>query len=281
MHRLEERRERALRVQVRRRRDADRPRARGAKVREDVAEEVRAHHDVEPVRMRDEVRGENVDVELVDAHVGIPRGHRLDALVPVRHRDRDPVRLRGGGQVLLRARLREVEREAQDPVDTLAGEARLLEDDLALGVRVHPAADARVLALRVLAHHEEVDVARLAIGERAPDAGHETARPEVDVLVELAAELDQHAPERDVVRYGRGPAHRAEEQRVVAADLVLPVLRHHRAVLGVVVAAPVEVIELEVDVELAGRRIEHAQPFGDDLLADAVARDDRDPVCGH
>ena len=65
LHRLEHRRIIALRVEVGRRRDANRACAGRAEVGQDIAEQVGADHDVEPVRMRHEVRGQDVDVVLV------------------------------------------------------------------------------------------------------------------------------------------------------------------------------------------------------------------------
>ena len=95
---------------------------------------------------------------------------------------------------------------------------------------------------------------RPASGRR--HAGHQPHRAQVDVLVELAPELDQRAPQRDVVRHRRRPADRAEEDRVVPADLLLPVLRHHAAVLRVVVAGgEVEVSSCTVEAVLLRRRL--------------------------
>ncbi len=54
---------------------------RPAEVREDIAEEVRGHHHVEPVRMQHEMRGQDVDVELVDLEVRIALVHLGHALV--------------------------------------------------------------------------------------------------------------------------------------------------------------------------------------------------------
>ena len=101
--------------------------------------------------------------------------------------------------MLLRRLARELEGEAQDAVDADARQDRLLHDELALGAGEHAAADGGVLALVVLAHDPEVDVAGLAAGERGRHAGHQPHRPQVHVLVELAAERDEQAPERDVV----------------------------------------------------------------------------------
>jgi len=183
--------------------------------------------------------------------------------------------------VLLRPLSGQFECEFQNPINSLSGKARLLKYDFAFSPFVHAAADAGILALGVLAHDEEVDVARLAIGQRRADARHEAAGPQVHVLVELAPELDQHAPQRDVIGHGGRPSHGAEEERVVLTDQLLPTRRHHRAVPGVVVAAPVEVIELQFDTEPARRRVEHAQALGHHFLADAVAGDHCDLVSRH
>ena len=56
-----------LRVDVGARGDADGAGAGGPEVGQDVAEQVAGHDDVEPVGVQHEVRGEDVDVELVDA----------------------------------------------------------------------------------------------------------------------------------------------------------------------------------------------------------------------
>src|SRR5439155_8765799 len=122
------------------RRDADGAGAGGAEIRQDVAEQVGRYDDVEPVGMRDEVRGQDIDVELVPADVGILLGHRLDALVPVRHRDRDAVRLGRGGQSLLRPLSGQFECEFQNPINSLSGKARLLKYDFAFSPFVHAAA---------------------------------------------------------------------------------------------------------------------------------------------
>jgi hypothetical protein len=137
--------------------------------------------------------------------------------------------------------LRQLEGKLQDAVHALAGKDRLLDHRLALGAFEHAAADRRVLALGVLAHHVEVDVAHLAVGQRAGHAGHQAHRAQVDVLVEVAPELDQRAPQRDVVGHRGRPADGAEVDGVKALELREPVVRHHLAVLQVVVAVgPVE-----------------------------------------
>ena len=251
----------------------------GPEVGEDVAEQIRRDDDVERVGLEHEQRRQDIDVELVPLDVGEVLRHRLHALVPVRHRDRDAVRLGRRGEVLLRRLLRQLERELQHAVDADAGEDGLLHDDLALGAGKCAPADRRILAFGVLAHDPEVDVARLAARERRRHARHQPHRAQIDVLVELAPEQDQRAPQRDVVRHLRRPADRAEEDRVMLADLLLPVLRHHAVVLGVVVVGgEIEPVLPHLEAELLRHRFQRAHAFRHDLLADAVARNDGDAV---
>ena len=179
--------------------------------------------------------------------------------------------------MLLAAALREIEGVAQDAVDADAAHHRLLHHDLALGARIHLAADRGIFALGVLAHDEEIDVARLAVGQRRWHARHQAHRTQIDILVELAPELQQRAPQGNVIRHRLRPADGAEEDRVMAADPRLPVVRHHAPVFGVVVAGgEVEGVERQIEIEAVGGGFEDAQALRHDLLADAVAGDHRD-----
>ena len=185
--------------------------------------------------------------------------------------------------MLLGPGLREVEGELEDAVDADAGHDGFLHHGLAVGAFEDLAADAGVFAFGVLPDDVEVDVAGLTSGQRAGHAGHQPHRPQVDVLVERAAELQQAAPQRDVVGHHVGPADGAEVDGVEAAEFVEPVVGQHLPVLDVVVGAGVvEVLEVELQVEGGGCGVEHAQAFGDDFGADAVAGDDGDAVgVGH
>ena len=174
--------------------------------------------------------------------------------------------------MLLWALLREIEGELQYAVDADARHHGFLDDDLALGAGKHLAADGGILALGVLAHDPEVDVAGLAVGERCRHTRHQAHWPQVDVLVELAPELEQRAPKRDVIRDLLGPADGAEEDRIVRADPLLPVLRQHAAVLGVIiVGGKIEVIELQVEAELLSRGLQNTHSFRRRFLTDAIA----------
>ena len=151
---------------------------------------------------------------------GIALRHRVEALVPVRHGDRDAVRLGGRGQVLLRraccASSKANFRMRSTPlrVNTVSW----ITISRSVPSNMRPPTE-RVLALGVLAHDEEVDVARLAVGERraarpasaAPAAGSRTGRSR--------GGTGSASPTARRGRAPSGPADGAEEDRVVAADL--------------------------------------------------------------
>ena len=76
-------------------------------------------------------------------------------------------------------------------------------------------------------------------GERRRHALEQPHRTQVHILLEIAADRHQQRPQRLHVGHRR-PADRAEKDRVMAGDAVEPVLRHHPAEAGMIIAAPVE-----------------------------------------
>ena len=279
VHGLEQGRMASVRVQVGRRRDADRAGAGRPQVGQDVAEQVRGHDHVEAVGVLHQVGAEDVDVEFVPGDVGIFQADGGDAFVPERHGDGDAVGFRGRRQVAARPPGGQFEGVAQDPVGAGTGEHRFLDGDFPVGAGEQAAARVGVFALGVFAHHQEVDVAGQPAGQRAGHAGHQPRRPQVDVLVELAADGDDGFPDGDVVRHPVGRAHGAEQDGVVPADAVLPVGRHHAAFAQVMVAAPVEGFEGQSQAEPGVGGFQYPQAFRHDFHADAVAGDHCDLSC--
>ena len=157
-------------------------------------------------------------------------------------------------------------------------EDRLLRRELVLGALVHAPADRRVLALVVLAHDPEVDVAGLAVGERAGHAGHEAHRAQVHVLAGTRAGSGSAGPRARRGRARRESPRRRGRSRRARGSASRPSFGHHLAVLRVVLAAPRLLVPREREAELAARGLEHAQALGHDFLADAVAGDHRDAV---
>jgi hypothetical protein len=79
-----------------------------------------------------------------------------------------------------------------------------------------------------------------------------------------------------------GVAGRAEQDRVVIADLLAAVLGHHAPVFLVILAAPAEVIELEGESPFAlGQRPQDFDSGVDDFRTDAVAGNGCDLVGLH
>ena len=134
---------------------------------------------------------------------------------------------------------------------------------------------------RVLAHDHPVEFRAADAAQRAGDAGQDARRAHVGVLVERLADGEPQSPQRDVVG-NVGHAGRAEQDGVVAFDQVAAVFGHERAGLLVALRAPVEVIEGNREAAVAlGAGLQHLDAGRDHLLADAVARNGRNPKRAH
>src|SRR5215475_11189524 len=101
MDRFEHRRKLPFRIEIRRRSNANRAHYRWSEIRKNVPKKIRSNHDIEPFRMPNKVRGEDINVELVGANVWIFFGYLVKAFIPERHGVNDAVGLRGGGEMLL------------------------------------------------------------------------------------------------------------------------------------------------------------------------------------
>jgi len=106
----------------------------------------------------------------------------------------DAVGFGSRGQMLFGAALRQIESVFQDAIHALTRKYRLLQHHLAFCAFKDAPAYRRIFALGIFAHHVEIDVAHMAIGERAGHAGHQAYRAQVHIFVEFATELDQGTP---------------------------------------------------------------------------------------
>ena len=76
---------------------------------------------------------------------------------------------------------------------------------------------------------------------------------------------------------GRRPPNSAEVDGVHAGQLCMPVVRHHRAVIGIPAATrPRLVVPLDLDIMASGDGIDDTEPFGEDFGTDAIAGDGGD-----
>src|SRR5262249_3154072 len=169
--------------------------------------------------------------------------------------------------------LGQLERVAEHPLDADTGKHARLDPDLDRKPLVRPAADARVLALGVLAEEEHVDVLRPAACERGRDPLQQPDGTQVGPEVEPLPDLEDQAPEREVVGH-RPVTDRAHQHGGVAVEDLAPVGGHHPAVLVPVGRAPGKLRPLDVEAECVDR---HAR-LGDHLRADPVAGEEGDSV---
>ena len=142
-------------------------------------------------------------------------------------------------------------------------------------------ADAGIFALRILAHDHPVELGPRHLAQRARYPRQDAGGANIGVLVERLADRESEAPEADVVGHV-GRADRAEIDRVMVLDLREAVRRHHDAGRAIEVRAPVERIEGEFDPAVAlGEGVQDLDAGRNDLLADPVAGNDRDPIAPH
>ena len=160
--------------------------------------------------MGDHARRESIDVILPVRDRRIALAHRFGHLVPQHHRVLQRVRLGRACQHPPRAPCGDLEAVADDPVDAVPREKAGLLGNLVRRPDVKPPPDARVFALGVLADAHHIDVARAAVGERRRQAGQQSHRPEVHVLVEALPEGQNQLPHRHVI----GDTRRADRPEV-------------------------------------------------------------------
>ena len=211
---------------------------------------------------------------------GIVFRHRCEPFVPVGHRMDDAVGFGRAGDFSAPMLLRQLEGIAHDPVAAAAGEHRLLGGKLVLGAAIESSANFGIFALDVFAHDEEIDIAGHPVPQWRNHAFQQPDGAQIDILVELPPDRDQHVPQGDMVGHA-GPADRAEEDRVMLAQLVDPVGRHEIAERVVCRAVPRELGPVERDAEFLARRVQHTLALGQNLLADAVTGNHRDLVARH
>jgi hypothetical protein len=160
--------------------------------------------------------------------------------------------------MLLRPFLRQFERILEHAIDAVAPEGRGLHHRLPSAPFENSSADRGVLSLGIFAHHRELDIANLSVGQRRLDPRHKADGPQIDIKVELAAHRNEQLPQRNMIRHTRKTAG-AEKNRVVMANHPGTVFRHHATVLSAIFAAPREFIPIEKNIKLASRSFEDSE----------------------
>ena len=195
--------------------------------------------------------------------VGVVLRDALEDLVPQHHAVLLGVALGDAGDLLPGPGPGELEGEPDDPLAADLGEHRGLGGDLAGSARPpklrppKPAYSPSVFS-RTTTQSRSVSSA-LRSGLVMP--GRNCDRAHVGPLVEALADAQAQPPQADVVGDVR-PADGAEVDGVEVLELLEPVLGHHPAGLLVVLAAPRELLPLEVEAPVASSRRGRRGPGG-------------------
>src|SRR2546427_659727 len=153
------------RVDVPRRRGTETASERGAQVREDVAEEIRRDDDIELLGLEDHPHRGGVDVHRIAPHIGELFAELVEHVAPDLL-DRNGVRLVDERDVLLSVLACELERVADDPLDSRPREAHRDGRDLLRRPNRRSLSLLRVGVLGVLPDDRHVDLFRALSAER-------------------------------------------------------------------------------------------------------------------
>src|SRR5436305_14915451 len=94
----------------------------------------------------------------------------------------------------------EVKCIANDAVCAVTGEHGFLNHQFPFRAGVTRTADLRILAFRVLTNDPEIDVSGFAVSHGRFDTGQQAHGSKVYVLIELAANRDEEAPQGNMIR---------------------------------------------------------------------------------
>src|SRR5882724_4450712 len=165
------------------------------------------------------------------------------------------------------------ERELQHAVHTASRENRLLNSHFFLGSFIEPPANARVFPLVVLTDDAEINLAGFPVLQRSLNPFKKPDGAQIYVLTESAADRNQQAPERNVIR-DTGMSNCAKEDRVKRPELLQAICRHHLSGLHVGFTTPVECVPVPSKTKALSRSFQHADAFGHHLFPDAVSCND-------
>ena len=248
---------------------ADEP---GANVREDVAELVRRHDDVELLRRGDELHGDGVDHHLLECHVGIVARHLAAFLREHAAGEAIDGLLVRGSDLLSRSGAGDLERFARNAVGPLAGDHPHCDRDVVVGAEFGKACDDRLgikHSLRELAQeydvHVLVDGGNAGMGERRPHRGEK---------IESFAHR-RHDPGAVAPGIGSMPD-RSHDPPMELVQALLGHARESMTVLLVSALADRKRPPFEIEPLLCRGRLHHLDAFRNDFGSDVVAEQDAD-----
>ena len=163
----------------------------------------------------------------------------------------------------------EIERVFQAAVNAAARVHRFLDGDLVRRALENETAGAGVEALAVLAHDREINVLRPLVLERTVGGAEQFHRAEIDVLFQFEPQPQQEAFFQNAGLHLR-VADGAEENGLVAAELLDGAVGQHLARLQKSLAAEVVMMPVEFETEPLCSNLGHFDAFAHHFGAGAV-----------
>src|SRR6267378_1548470 len=163
--------------------------------------------------------------------------------------------------------------ELQHAVNTPPCENRLLNSHLFLSSFIEAPANVSIFPLVVLTDEAEINLAGFPVLQRSFNPFKKSHGAQIYVLTESAADRNQQAPERNVIRH-TGMSNSAKEDGVKRPELLQTICRHHLSGLNVGFTTPVECVPVPSKTKALSRGFQHADAFGQHFFPDAVSRND-------
>ncbi len=176
---------------------------RGGQVAQNIGVQIRGDNGVQRPRLIDHARRHRIHHLFVPLYVWEILRHFCRDLVPHHHAVPLRVAFRHYRQQFPRPRLGQLERVTLNPLHACARHHRNFGRYFHREALMHPSTRARVLALGVLAHNHPIQILRRAPLQRRVDAGKNSCRPHVGILIQTLADLQPQSPQRNVIGNGR------------------------------------------------------------------------------
>ena len=266
----------ALRVDVARRRQAQAALQLRPQIRDDVAEHVAGHDDLELFRAFHHLHGQGIHVQVLLFDIRVLGADLLERAQPEVVPEAQRIALIRHGDFRAPFGLGKLEGVADDALHTLARVHVLLNRHLVGRALLEITAHAHVQAFGVFAEHHEIHVRFGFVLEWTELAVGEFHRSVVDVQIELEAQAQQDVAGVRHVRHAR-IAQRADVHGVVIlAKIRHLLLGHGGAVPQVPLGAVIKVFDVQREILYLFEAFQDFHGFARHVDADAVAGNDRD-----
>src|SRR5699024_6515981 len=89
----------------------------------------------------------------------------------------------------------------------------LLQNHFTLSARENTPAQIGVLTLGILTYHYKINIARFFVRQRTRHPRHQTHWPQINILIEITAKLQQGIPQGNMIGYYIGPTYSPKDTK--------------------------------------------------------------------